>query len=82
MGTYEIRKARQVGAATYVTFLCFKLTLCGLQIVVTSLIQNKLLHQKKKIFSIKLKVFIPNTFPNYVRAMKNVAESYVKIIPR
>jgi hypothetical protein len=27
-------------------------------------------------------VFILNTFPNYVRAMKNVAESYVKIIPR
>lgn len=64
MGTYEIRKARQFAAATYVTFLCCKLTLCGLQIVATSPIQNKLLHH------------------NYVRAMKNVTESYVKIIPR
>ena len=80
MGTYEIRKERQVGAATYVTLLRCKLTLCGLQIVATSLIQNKLLHHKK-IFSIKQKVFIPNTFPNYVHAMKNVAESYVKIVP-
>jgi len=82
MGTYEIRKARQVGAATYVTFLCCKLTLCGLQIVATSLIENKLLHHKKKIFSSKQKVLIPNTFSNYVRAMKNAAESYVEIIPR
>jgi hypothetical protein len=81
MGTYRIRKARQVGEATYVTFICCKLTLCGLQIVATSLIQHKLLRQKK-IFSIQQKVFIPNMFPNYVHAMKNVAESYVKIVLR
>jgi hypothetical protein len=78
MGTYRICKARQVGAATYVTFLCCKLTLCGLQIVATSLIQNKLLPQKK-IFSIQQKEFIPNTFPNYVRAMKNVAHVEVAL---